>query len=344
MLSSMNTDNICIRSIILYEYKKGTTARKCSLNINEAFQKELVTPRTCQRWYSKFRSGDYDLQNLPGRGRQFVVEDEVLEQVLESNPRQSCRDIAEKLNIHHSTVSRRLNKLNYISKLDVLVPHTMTEKHRQERVSICTSLLCRQNCNPFLHRVITGDEKWVLYNNFCRKRHWGKAGESPLVSSKPSTHPEKVLLCCWWDFKGVVYYELLPPNTTVTSELYCSQLDRLDAALHEKRSQYNGDVILLHDNAKPHTAFNTQKKLRQLGWEVLNHPPYSPDLAPSDYYLFRSLSNYLRGKKFSNIDEVKVHLEEFFYSKPSKFYATGLLNLADRWDKVIQSNGGYLTD
>ncbi|KOX79111.1 Histone-lysine N-methyltransferase SETMAR, partial [Melipona quadrifasciata] len=67
--------------------------------------------------------------------------------------------------------------------------------------------------------------------------------------------------------------------------------------------------VFQHDNARPHVALAVRQKLLQFDWDVLPHPPYSPDLAPSDYYLFLSLKNSLRGKSFKSISEIKTHLD-----------------------------------
>ena len=97
-------------------------------------------------------------------------------------------------------------------------------------------------------------------------------------------------MLCIWDQLGVVYYELLKPNETITGAFYRTQLMRLSRALKEKRAHYysrHDKVILLHDNARPHVAAPVKTYLETLNWEVLPHSPYSPDIAPSDYYLFR---------------------------------------------------------
>ena len=71
------------------------------------------------------------------------------------------------------------------------------------------------------------------------------------------------------------------------------QLNKLNAAVKEKRSELvnRKDVIFHHDNATPHRSLVTRQKILRLGWEVMFHTPYSPNLAPSDYNLFRSLHN-----------------------------------------------------
>ncbi|GFW33994.1 uncharacterized protein TNCV_286781 [Trichonephila clavipes] len=85
---------------------------------------------------------------------------------------------------------------------------------------------------------------------------------------------------------------LLPDNTTINSEVYCHQLDKLNDALQQKRSELinRKGVVFQKYNARPHTSLVTRQKLLQLEWDTMPHPPYSPNLAPSDYYLFRGHS------------------------------------------------------
>jgi len=99
------------------------------------------------------------------------------------------------------------------------------------------------------------------------------------------------MLCIKWYQKDLVYYEL-KPGDSVTSDRYRLQLIHLSCALREKRSKYEqryDKVVLLHDNARPHVAKVVKKYLETLKWDVLPHPPYSPDIVPSDYWLFRRM-------------------------------------------------------
>ncbi|GFX11025.1 mariner Mos1 transposase [Trichonephila clavipes] len=146
---------------------------------------------------------------------------------------------------------------------------------------------------------------------------------------KPSIHQRKVLLCLWWDRNGPVCYELLKQGKTINADLYCNQLDKLNAAIKEKRPELASrkGKVFHHDNVQPHTAMVTQQKLNALGWEVLGHPPYSPDIAPSDYYLFRSLQNYLTEKKFKSFESVSKAVADYFNSKDENFYKIGIYML-----------------
>ena len=77
---------------------------------------------------------------------------------------------------------------------------------------------------------------------------------------------------------------------------------------------------------------------------ILPHPPYSPDLAPSDYFLFRSLQNSLNGKNFNTDDDIKSYLIQFFANENQKFYEHGIMMLSERWQKVIDQNGQHITE
>lgn len=96
--------------------------------------------------------------------------------------------------------------------------------------------------------------------------------------------------------------------------------------------------------ARPHASKVTQQKIKQLGWELLPHPAYSPDIAPSDYHLFRSMTHYLHDKKFNSDDDVKNAMVEFFDSKSEDFYGDGIRSLVGRWQKVIDADGNYFSN
>ena len=89
--------------------------------------------------------------------------------------------------------------------------------------------------------------------------------------------------------------------------------------------------MLQHDNARPHTARATQNKIMSFNWKVLPHPPYSSDIAPPDYHLFRWLQNHLCDKIYENDDQLKYNLNLFFPQKTEKFFAEGIKKLVDRW-------------
>ena len=112
-----------------------------------------------------------------------------------------------------------MHKTGYWKKLDTWVPHELTVKNLMDRVSICESLLKRHEIELFLKRMITGDEKWITYDNNVRKRSWSKLGEASQTVAKPVLTSRKVMLNVWWDWKGIVHHELLEPGQTINSTL-----------------------------------------------------------------------------------------------------------------------------
>jgi len=106
----------------------------------------------------------------------------------------------------------------------------------------------------------------------------------------------------------MLYYELLQLDETIRlADRYQQQLTNLSDTLEEKRP-FTGQgrkVILLHENARPYVAKATQDHIFAFGWEFLLHATYSSDMAPSDYYLFRSLQHHLADIHFMRFGEIR---------------------------------------
>ena len=98
-------------------------------------------------------------------------------------------------------------------------------KKLRERINACDLHLKRNEFDSCLKRIITGDEKWIVYNNVVRKRPWFKRDEPPQTTLKAELHQKKIMLSVWWDWKGMVFFELLPRNQTINSDIYYRQLN-----------------------------------------------------------------------------------------------------------------------
>ena len=102
----------------------------------------------------------------------------------------------------------------------------------------------------------------------------------------------------------------------------------------------NGAQIL-HDNAQPHVTQPILQKLNTVGYRVLPHLPYSPDLSPTDYHFFKHLDNFLQWKCVHNQQEPENIFQEFTEFQSMDFYAIGINKLVSHWQKCIDCNGSY---
>lgn len=343
----MNPDGMHIRHCILYEFWQGKNATEAARSICNAYGERTISARTCQEWFAQFRSKNYDLNDADRSGRPQKLKTDDLEALLDEDPSQSTRELGERLEVDHTTVLRRLHDMGKIQKVGKWVPRQLTDINIGQRLNTCIFLASKFRKKDFLHKIVTGDEKWIYLENPKNKKQWLDPDQAAQQTPKLDYYGKKVLLCIWWDFKGIVYYELLNQGQTINATRYSQQLRRLNQELDLKRP-FSGHgtrpLILLHDNAKPHVAIKTQKTIENLGWQVLPHPAYSPDLAPTDYYLFRSLEISVRGRSFENVDDLRKYLDQFFASKPQSYYRDGIRQLPDRWQMVKDNQGNYFNE
>jgi len=255
-----------------------------------------VSYTTCKRWYQKFRQGDFSLEDEPCAEGPQKIETNELQALLDINSAQIEKEFAEQLGVTQQAISVGLHMMEKDQKEGRWVPHELSEDNKNRQRDTILILLSKFREKDFLHRIIVGDENWILYDNPKRRKSWIDPGQPLISTSKPNIHAKKVLLCIWWDWKGVLYYELLSsqPGETITTVCYQQQLSD---ELEEKKpftGQRRRKVILFHDNARPHVEKAIQNHIfALLSWELLPHAAYSPDIASSDYYLFRSLQHHL---------------------------------------------------
>ena len=93
------------------------------------------------------------------------------------------------------------------------------------------------------------------------------------------------------------------------------------------RGELSVTILLLHDNARQTSVAQTQDLVTSFRWEQMDHPPYSPDLAPSDFHLFLHLKNFLGGKRFDDDDDLKDEVQKWLTSQAAAFYEEGIQNL-----------------
>ena len=142
---------------------------------------------------------------------------------------------------------------------------------------------------------------------------------------KAPLHQKKAMLSIWRDWKTILYSETLSSFYPVEILIRMSAVNNWTnwrKKLKKKTPELINRrcVVYHHDNAQPHTSLKTQKKLRELDWEVLPYPPYSPNFTPSNYLLFRILEHYLRGENFESAKYIKLDFSSFLSKKGRNFW------------------------
>jgi histone-lysine N-methyltransferase SETMAR len=146
----------------------------------------------------------------------------------------------------------------------------------------------------------------------------------------------------FWDRKGVLFVYFLPQGSTINTGVYCDILKKMRCVIQNKwRGMLSWGVVMFHDNARPHTAAATQNLITTFGWEQIDYPPYSPELAPSDFHLLLHLKSFLAGWRIHD-DEDKETVPMCFASQVASFYNKGTQKLVQCYNKCLNNGGNYV--
>ena len=147
----------------------------------------------------------------------------------------------------------------------------------------------------------------------------------------------------FWNAEGILFIDYLEKGKTITGEYYSNLLTQLDKKICEKRPGLQKEKIIFHhDNAPAHKSVLAMGKLRDLHYELLEHPPYSLDLAPSDFHLFPKLKIFITGQRFSSNQEAIAAVEGYFADLKENHYRDGIMALEHHWNKCICLKGDYV--
>lgn len=323
--------------------------------IEKCYPDSCPSKATICRWFAEFKRGRTDTNDAERSGRpvEAVTPENVSEvtKIIMKDRKVKLREIAEITQISYGSAFTILHeKLSMKKVFSKWVPRLLSMEQKQQRVDdseSCLSLFTR-NKKDFLRRYVTMDETWIHYYTPESKRQsseWRTAGESRPKRPKTQQSAGKVMASVFWDTHGVIFIDYLEKGKSINSDYYIDLLVRLKEEIAKKRPHMQRKKILFHqDNAPCHKSMKTMAKLNELGFHLLPHPPYSPDLAPSDYWLFADLKKMLQGKRFGSNEEVIAETEAYFEAKDNFFYKHGIEKLEKRWNDCITLKGDYIDE
>ena len=351
-MSCAHDEKFEIRAIIKFLTLERENAKNIHSRICSVLEENVISYSEVARWVSKFKSGCKSIDDEPRSGRPktaTTTENIVkIQEIVDADPRIKLHELVSMTGISYARVFEILHNNLGLSKISARwVPHSLTDEQMQTRVQRSTELLELFNADPqdFIARIVTGDEVWLFHfdpESKFESMQWRKRGSKPPLKVRAQKSAGKVMASIFWDSEGPLLVDYLEHGNTINAEYYSNLMRQLHQSIRYKRpGKLTHGILLLHDNARVHTAARAQAEILNLRFQQLSHPPYSPDMAPSDFYLFRLLKKHLRGQRFTDDEELSTAVENWFSEREFGFYRQAFNELASRWQKCIDARGAY---
>ena len=331
---------------------ENVTPAEIHRRLQAVYDEGTVNRTTVNRWAIKFcecEPGRANIVDQPRSRRPVSVTDDKhqkqVDELIKHDRRITQKQIDGRLGMSKERVGYIIGLLGYTKFCSRWVPCMLTAEKKQH-VEVCEELLnrYREEGDQFLLNIVTGDESWIHHFDPKEKRL------SMVYRHTSFPCPKKIQnnavcrqdpLTVFWDSQRVYMTEFLEAEKTVNSARYIETIKNLRRRVCRVRGS-TSRILLLHDNARPHTARATIDALETLKFEVLSHPPYSPDLAPSDFHFFPHLKRDLKGTHFTSDDEVKQAVTSWIKQRTPEFFIDGMRKLVLRWEKCIERQGDYV--
>jgi [histone H3]-lysine36 N-dimethyltransferase SETMAR len=293
----MSLPKIEWRSVLKFLKLQGKNSSQSHAELKKAYGKETPHRSTIARWWGRLDGDSNEIvdRSRPGRPKTATSTRNVdkVRSVVENDSRLSIQNISRKVKVSMSGVYAILTKILGLSLICARwILKLLTVAQKKTRKSACEENLFLHSLDKdfFLGQIVTGDETYIHYSEPTTKREtsqWLPKGSRPPLKAITKVTAKKVMALVFWDRLGVLLIRYFRKGTTLTGAVYAKILEKLKNAILKKRGEkWEDGVFLLHDNASSHTSRVCQTAIHDLGFIQLTHPPYSPDLAPSDYFLF----------------------------------------------------------
>jgi histone-lysine N-methyltransferase SETMAR len=341
------------RSVVRFLTLEGQTPKDIHPRLQNVYGQEALSRTQVYFWAAETKRGRIAVQDEERSGRPSDAASEqnieAVENLVMGNRRIKVWEIEAETALSRGTIFRILHEHLLLSKVTARwVPRNLSALDKRRRVECASAALALMNDDQenFFARIVTGDETWLRNWDPETKQEsmqW-KHTDSP-APKKFRTQPsaQKLMATIFWDCEGILLIDYLPPKTTITGLYYGNLIRKLRDVIKEKRrGKVSAGILLLHDNAPVHKAQVAMAAIRESGFDEIDHPPYSPDLAPSDFFLFPNLKKNLRGRRFEDVSEIVSATQAYFTYQDKTFFSDGLKLLKQRYSKCIALKGDYV--
>jgi histone-lysine N-methyltransferase SETMAR len=341
------------RDIVYFLWKEGSSGADIVTRLANVFGDAAMGKTAVYKWIQRFKDGCTSTEDDSRSGRpcSSATADNIhaVQDLILRDRRITVREMAYLLDISVGTVSAIVEDLGFSKLCARWIPKLLSDSQKQVRLDHAEKNLRKiaTGKNKFFERLIAVDETWIHHEEVESKmgsKQWCRHNEGPPLKAMRSPSAGKVMATVFFDEKGVILIDYLAEGATINSAYYADLLrGSLRQALWKKRPGAVEKIpLILHDNARPHTAKHTLDIISDLGWQILPHPPYSPDLSPCDFFLFSHMKNSIRGRRFASTTEIKNHFQQWFTSQEETFYRDGIRALQHRYEKCVALLGSYV--
>ena len=337
------------RYYIFVSWKNGRDATKIHEELVNAEGEHALSLSTVRRWVAKFKDGETQVDDRPrsGRPREAVTQEKIakVQELITNDPHITTQILEDEVGISHDRIVYILhNELNLHKVCAKWIPHKLSADHKKKRVEISKQLL--EVLEKGYNNIITGDETWMYFFTVSSKESnkvWLEKGENRPQIVRTAQNSKKRMFCFFYTVDSVIARIVVEKGRTVNGELYRKQiLPEVFSNFMEKRGRNTvRDVMLRHDNAAPHKSAVVTEYLREERVKLLPHPPYSPDLAPCDFYLFPKIKKELGGRSFDNVENLSRAIQAIVENVPKEEYYKSFDSWRNRLKKCIEVEGEY---
>jgi histone-lysine N-methyltransferase SETMAR len=197
-----------------------------------------------------------------------------------------------------------------------------------------------------LNDIITGDETWFHFYTVPSKesnKTWVRGGENRLQISRTAQNAKKRMFCVFFSIEGVMARIVVPKGQTVNGTFYRTNVLPVVFSKYKelKNRKTVRNVMMHHDNAAPHKSKIVTEYLEKEKIISLPHPPYSPDLAPCDFFLFPRIKKELKNQHFDHIENLARAIQAITDGITKEDYQKSFENWKNRLQKCIDNDGNY---
>lgn len=332
--------------------KLGKKPTECLEMLQNVYGDDCMSRARVFEWHKRFKSGREDVEDDPKSGRPSTSKtaDNIdhVNRMVRGDRRLTVRMIAYELGMNRETVRTILTEDLGMRKVCAkMVPKLLTADHKDNRTNVCRNILQMIEEEPdFLGKVITGDETWVFQYDPETKRQslqWKTPASPRPKKARMSKSKIKVMLITFFDQRGLVHHEFVPEGQTVNQHFYKEVLGRLYERVRRCRRNLweNQSWLLHHDNAPAHTALSVRRFLTSKQVTCLEHPPYSPDLAPCDFWLFPKMKAVLKGRHFASVEDIKGAVTQQLRDLKEEDFVECFQGWQRRMIKCVNCEGDY---